>query len=106
MEKSPTMKALNQLVDNLNDKRFNPELFGIWIASQNDQFILRDFSLIILSYLRELSQDHIFGMGRLADDLIESKTAYEMMKVYHSRQGGYLEDSHLDLDTLTKSFSV
>lgn len=80
----PTKKAVKQLVELMNDRRFDPEWFALMMyqdGSVQEQEIFMD---ILLSYLGAEAQDYTLGVSKIKNTLMSSGRAYGMLVAYYN----------------------
>jgi hypothetical protein len=97
MTNSVTIKAVNNLIEFLNDVRFNTELFGSAIANA-DERVDEMFEEIMLSYLNRKANDYVMGVAKLRGTQFKSEQAYEMLRAYYQSMGWDIKSPLPSLD--------
>ena len=76
MTSSVTQKMLDTFVNALNDRRFNPRLFGSWIANQGSAEVNEAFFNACIAYLETVAiydkydEDYLGYIPRASEHLV------------------------------------
>jgi hypothetical protein len=85
MASTVNTKILEKFYEATNDRRFNPQLFGLHIATDGGIVTSALFMQVVVGYLNALSTNYLYGSDNSNYGLAQQ--AHQMLEAYNKSVG-------------------